>query len=502
MRDIVKSATSTKVVWFVGMQSNQFPGNTLKTKTLEKLHLSAGIGLYKNLLLDLFTSASKMAKLQNETKHIWLNETFSSDLQKNLTIAIKAAGEIRDTDRLVCINTALFPANPEAFVSRIAKGLATPLNVAYIRKSTTSSNPNTISQIFISGSSFDIKGLITSSPLQCVECANEDFHDWFRSDDAILIFNTEFTARHFNSISIGRSGYFVKRSVQKEKMQAEHAYLTNLPAAVRPFFPQCGDYLEEDSHAAYEIEKIPFLDVSKLLVNGYFSVSQNSLDLMNQVRLYLEAKPKEKVNPEDVKKNLNDLFIEKTKKRLNQLFASSHYSLLDAISKQQCHCSIKEVGERYIRHLTQMISHQKSDLIEFAHGDLFFGNMLYEPMTQRLKLIDPRGGALMPLIYDIAKLSHSALGLYDLMVYGLLKIELKDDIRYALVLSQAQELGLSSLQQSFLELVEELHLNLSEVRLYEGALFLSMLPLHADSPKRQACQLLRAIELLEFFEGK
>ena len=504
MKDATKKAT-TWVVWFVGMRSDQFPGNALRARTLDELWLSAGIGRYKDLLMQLFEAGVEITQLQSVVEHVWLDEECPADIQKTVAVARCAVGLMADGDRLVCVNAALCPADTEAFVADLAKGLATPLNVTYARSAVDGSSGG-ISLVFVSNTALDAGGLRGDAQLLRVECATGGFHDWFQSDEAVLIFNTQLTARHFNSISRGRSGYFVKRSAQKAKMRAEHEYLDNLPAVVRPFFPQCGDYHETTDGAFYEVEKIPFLDVSKLLVNGYFAQPQNAAELMRQVKLYLEAKPKKMVDPSVVQAQLSALFVDKTKKRLEQLEASSQYSGLNVIAQQQAGCSLADVGETYVAKLAGVIARQKSDQLELAHGDLFFGNMLYDPTTQRLKLIDPRGGtgdkALMPVVYDMAKLSHSVMGLYDLMVYDLLNVELRDDLTYGLVPKNCQALGLSSLRQAFSRLTDELRLDLKELRLFEGALFLSMLPLHSDSPKRQACQLLRAIELLKNFENR
>ena len=42
------------------------------------------------------------------------------------------------------------------------------------------------------------------------------------------------------------------------------------------------------------------------------------------------------------------------------------------------------------------------------HGDLCFSNIFYHPGSKQIKLIDPRGEAYGNVLYDLAKLTHSA----------------------------------------------------------------------------------------------
>ncbi len=65
------------------------------------------------------------------------------------------------------------------------------------------------------------------------------------------------------------------------------------------------------------------------------------------------------------------------------------------------------------------------------HGDFCFSNITYDFAIIRIKTIDPRG--LTPnneltiygdTQYDIAKLSHSVLGLYDWIIAGYYHVDI------------------------------------------------------------------------------
>ena len=50
------------------------------------------------------------------------------------------------------------------------------------------------------------------------------------------------------------------------------------------------------------------------------------------------------------------------------------------------------------------------------HGDLCLSNILYCERRGEYFLVDPNGARNTPIIYDWAKLSHSILGKYDLII--------------------------------------------------------------------------------------
>ncbi|SFM62248.1 phosphotransferase [Marinobacter zhejiangensis] len=136
------------------------------------------------------------------------------------------------------------------------------------------------------------------------------------------------------------------------------------------------------------------------------------------------------------------------------------------------------------------------------HGDFCFSNILYDFRTNRIKVIDPRGVTLDGAIssygdirYDLAKLSHSILGLYDWIVAGYHTTTLTD---HRIDIELPEHKRQRDIQQQFLEMVED-QFSLTPVELYamQIQLFLSMLPLHADDPHRQDALLANAFRLYE-----
>lgn len=131
------------------------------------------------------------------------------------------------------------------------------------------------------------------------------------------------------------------------------------------------------------------------------------------------------------------------------------------------------------------------------HGDLCLSNILCEPNSCLIKLLDPRGsfghrGVLGDRRYDIAKLAHSIIGRYDFIVNDLYRIEVEGgDLILEFPHRKHIEPIVAEFEAVFLPVT-----NRSDVILITAWLFLSMLPLHSDHPKRQLAMLAVGLRLI------
>jgi hypothetical protein len=139
------------------------------------------------------------------------------------------------------------------------------------------------------------------------------------------------------------------------------------------------------------------------------------------------------------------------------------------------------------------------------HGDFCLSNILFDSRIDRIKVIDPRGlnafgeySSFGDLAYDLAKLTHSILGLYDFIIAGAF------DLNFNLDSEKAQfnilifcDDRIKSIQKRFKDSVLVDKLRPLDVMPLTILLFLSMLPLHADNPKRQLAFLANALYLYE-----
>lgn len=150
-------------------------------------------------------------------------------------------------------------------------------------------------------------------------------------------------------------------------------------------------------------------------------------------------------------------------------------------------------GYRPHRHLLTAVA-----AYALTHGDLSFSNILYSQPSQLLQLVDPRGAdaeseLYSDAYYDVAKLSHSVLGGYDLVHAGLYHITHGAHPELDLDLHEHE---LVELQSAFLHRIEELDFDPRLMRLYEASLFLSMMGLHIDAPRKVLAFALRAGQIV------
>ena len=128
---------------------------------------------------------------------------------------------------------------------------------------------------------------------------------------------------------------------------------------------------------------------------------------------------------------------------------------------------------------------------------------MYDNRQQSIKVIDPRGidssgkkSIFGDARYDLAKLYHSVVGLYDLIIAGHYVLE-GDDIVFQLTDDQVRVQSI--FKDCFFADNPELE---KEILAINVQLFLSMLPLHSDVPERQKAMLVNARRmyslLLEF----
>ena len=138
-----------------------------------------------------------------------------------------------------------------------------------------------------------------------------------------------------------------------------------------------------------------------------------------------------------------------------------------------------------------------------GHGDPCFSNVLYDQQRYLLKLIDPKGALTEdemwthPL-YDLCKLSHSALGDYDFINNGLYSVGFSDNNDLVLNLMHSNH---ATLKPIFLQRLNSIGYNARTIRLGEASLFLSMLPLHIDYPNKVIAFMLKARQILDEIEG-
>jgi len=134
-----------------------------------------------------------------------------------------------------------------------------------------------------------------------------------------------------------------------------------------------------------------------------------------------------------------------------------------------------------------------------VHGDLCLSNILFDRRNSIVRVVDPRGsfgapGVYGDQLYDLAKLAHSLEGDYDLLVNGLFDGGWEPTgYRLRPHLDERHHRVKRLFTRWLAERAEE---DLPAIRLIQGLLFLSMVPLHDDRPASQQAFLARGLQLV------
>lgn len=306
------------------------------------------------------------------------------------------------------------------------------------------------------------------------------------------------TQRAFNDLQIGMR--FVKKSSQDKplKIYAEGNWFDQLPLPLRLYTPALlglnegkRDYIGAD----YKLEYLYLLPLSDLFVFSRLAKGCWQT-IFKGIATMLDDFSSFSPNSIDSKllSELDSLYLEKTLNRLQDFAKNSDRAGNLEVS------ALEKLALFSAKHINPS---SKNDVV-ITHGDLCFSNMLFDSRVGAIKCIDPRGltpNGELSLFgdrrYDLAKLYHSVIGLYDFIIAGRFKLNSDVSSGHSLNISLNESLY-NDITQCFREQVlvpsgyEE-----KEVLAITIHLFLSMLPLHADRPERQQAFIANAWRLFE-----
>ncbi len=306
-----------------------------------------------------------------------------------------------------------------------------------------------------------------------------------------------FTVRHFNRIDLDRF-VITKRSADKGKIRREARYHGLLPEEVRHFFVQPYGYQEDADGASYRMRRLYIPDMAVQWVHGAFSPTDFER-FLDHVTSFLQARPVRDVGAGQACEVAREVYVRKVRERIDALLLTAVGRSVDATLLAGGHAGgISGLHDQYLELYGRLTSRRHPTRLVLTHGDLCFSNILYSQPSQFLQLVDPRGADTETELYgdayyDVAKLSHSVLGGYDLVHAGLYDITHDTDLQLGLEL---QEHKLEELQTAFIRRIEELDFDPRLLRLYEASLFLSMMVLHIDAPRKVLAFAIRAGQIM------
>ncbi len=197
------------------------------------------------------------------------------------------------------------------------------------------------------------------------------------------------------------------------------------------------------------------------------------INFYSALSIYFSRLPKRKCASGEFETRLEELFINKLLQRFNEFCLIKQFADLKkkfaALTGRDFEVQVAEL----IGRLRNEILQPSSGEMYFSHGDMSFSNILYDLETKEICFVDPRGTSVQdpcfrPIEYDLAKLSHSALGGYEFISQGF-------DFRGAAN-------GLA--EKHFLKFFRGFSISRNKIRLLEASLFWSLLPLHVDFPEQ------------------
>lgn len=289
------------------------------------------------------------------------------------------------------------------------------------------------------------------------------------------------TQRAFNEMKI--SGQVVTKASQKKfKLAAEANWYSSIPGPLRSYTPQLLTIEDTEGAFAYSIEYLHLTALNELYVFSQLPAFSWKKILKACCQFLLDAKQ----YPGPAQLTLNKLFSQKTAFRLKEFANQAPCDLTYPMVIN----GIEQISINHLAQSTQAFLPQDDGKTNVLHGDLCFSNILYDFRTCHIKVIDPRGITADDTqciygnsFYDVAKLAHSVIGLYDVIIAGYFDAQLNgQQLDFTLAITPQREQVITD----FVQLIQE-HFALNEVQLYamQIQLFLSMLPLHSDRPDRQ-----------------
>lgn len=326
--------------------------------------------------------------------------------------------------------------------------------------------------------------------------------------------NTIIESRYFNQVKVVNDMFgkhIVKSSSDINKMKAEYEWYHMWPVyldgydAISISIPLAYDYREYNDHSCFSLSYINGITLKEAYLskenflksiitfnNTLISAQIDYIGLFNcfmqSIFAFLENSVVKDVG-DYTKMLIESMYTYKTFKRLAEtdLDLDKHY-IVNSIETP----TIRELVEQ------SYVPVRDEDIREFVHGDLCFSNIIFCPTKYALSFVDPRGRlgdnhitASGDIKYDVGKLAHSVIGLYDYILEdkGFYIDKISDyNYNYHVDISDDQ----IQIQNQFKEIFKKYEQYYYDIMIH---LFLSMIPLHKDRPDHQEKFLINAFRI-------
>jgi len=301
------------------------------------------------------------------------------------------------------------------------------------------------------------------------------------------------TERAFNFLRIDNL-VLKKFSKNQKKIRGEANWFKNAPYTIRKYLPQyLGDGIEDNQYY-YSLEYLAAVPLNECFVFGQQTVVFWER-IFNMLSFFLHEARILALQSGNAETNSQYLFIDKTYERLSAFIEQSGFNADMEL----------EYNGKKIPSLKKIVDEVSSffltieDISSFIHGDFCLSNILYDSRLHTIKLIDPRGVSdssqemqYGSQLYDLAKLAHSVIGLYDYIIAESYTLEVVENKFYFNICGIEQ---VEEIQCLFRKLNLIPQIPMASIEKILPLLFISMLPLHSDSYIRQQALLANALRL-------
>ena len=308
------------------------------------------------------------------------------------------------------------------------------------------------------------------------------------------------TERVFNNLTITRHTV-CKTSSQTDKMAAEAAWFENLPPPLRGFVPAyLGRTGADKNQPGYYLRYEYLCPLSDLYVFGavapdmWSQILAGCGDVLAEMRAHKPARMEEGW--------FSALYRAKAEERFRRFAQDTG---VDPDRPWTLNGRTMPAPRELIGQMVEVIGPPGEDDAGILHGDFCFSNILYDFRRGAVTMIDPRGfvepgkpDIFGDTRYDIGKLHHSVLGRYDFIMAGYFALERVAP--YAFLFEVGGPDCHETVERAFRERICQDDPARERVA---GAisvlLHLSMLPLHAEAPRRQLALLANGYRLYQHY---
>lgn len=467
------------------LEFDEFPNCSI---TVKKIELSASIG---ESILNALNEAVEMSNTVivnmadtlidnfefDKTDIIYVNKR--KDIYRWTSIEVNEKGTIEILDdrsetstyglRNVC--TGVFSFSDSHLIFKL------------LSKYVNSSSSRNIDAFFLS-----IQEYSNDNKIKLVEVPN-----WIDCGHLDTYYESKFkylNLRHFNSLEYdSKTSTIVKTSTNLDSFRHQIRWFNQVPKKVEPFLPRIYDF-DDGSSPFIKMEFLSYPTLSDLFISQRLAVGEWNSVTDSLINILSEFENHE-FNSDISSIIFKKVYIDKTKERLNTLLYQRPELGHLWIRNNDRKWFISDVLDS-IDELVDDYGLLNTKPLNPIHGDFCFTNLLYDNKTRLIKMIDPRGEFGLPGIYgdpryDYAKLFHSFDGGYDFIINNKFQVQVLDnsEIKFQVNYTQYHK-KVKNIILSQLSLKSQL---LNEVELIESLLFLSMLPLHSDTPQKQLAML-------------